>query len=53
VGFVDAIYVLHAFPKKSKKGIATDRADVELIKARLKWAEADHDARRKKEEDTR
>lgn len=42
----DAIYVLHAFQKKSKKGIATDRADIELIRARLKWAEADHAARR-------
>lgn len=28
------IYVLHAFQKKSKKGIATPRQDVELIKQR-------------------
>ena len=26
------IYVLHAFQKKSKKGIATPKSDVELIK---------------------
>ena len=32
------IYVLHAFQKKSKKGIATPRQDVELIKQR--YAEA-------------
>lgn len=32
------IYVLHAFQKKSKKGIATPRRDVELIKRR--YAEA-------------
>jgi phage-related protein len=32
------IYVLHAFQKKSKKGIATPKRDVELIKRR--YAEA-------------
>lgn len=32
------IYVLHAFQKKSKKGIATPRQDVDLIKRR--YAEA-------------
>jgi phage-related protein len=32
------IYVLHAFQKKSKKGIATPRRDVDLIKRR--YAEA-------------
>jgi phage-related protein len=32
------IYVLHAFQKKSKKGIATPKHDVELIKQR--YAEA-------------
>ena len=51
VRLADAIYVLHAFTKKSKTGIATDKADVELIKARLKWAEADHAERRRREED--
>lgn len=33
------IYVLHAFQKKSKKGIATPQRDIDLIKARLKRAE--------------
>jgi phage-related protein len=32
------IYVLHAFQKKSKKGIATPKQDVELIKQRFKEA---------------
>jgi phage-related protein len=30
------IYVLHAFQKKSKQGIATPQQDIELIEARLK-----------------
>jgi len=34
------IYVLHAFQKKSRKGIATPQHEIELIKARLKAAEA-------------
>jgi phage-related protein len=38
VRFKDAVYVLHAFQKKSKKGIATPRADIDLIKERLKAA---------------
>lgn len=42
VRFEERIYVLHAFQKKSHKGIATDKHDIELIKARLKWAEAEH-----------
>jgi phage-related protein len=42
VRFSGAVYVLHAFKKKSKRGKATPRADVELIKLRLRDAEADH-----------
>jgi len=33
------IYVLHAFQKKSKKGIATPQAELAKIKRRLKEAE--------------
>jgi phage-related protein len=33
------IYVLHAFQKKSKKGIATPRRDMELIKKRYREAQ--------------
>jgi phage-related protein len=32
------VYVLHAFQKKSKKGVATPKQDVDLIKARYKKA---------------
>jgi len=39
VRFRDAIYVLHAFQKKSKKGIATPKQDVDLIHSRLAEAE--------------
>lgn len=42
VRFADAVYVLHAFQKKSKKGIATPKSDIELIKSRLKKAEEHH-----------
>jgi len=33
------IVVLHAFQKKSKKGIATPKADMDLIRTRLKQAQ--------------
>ena len=36
----DSIYVLHAFQKKSKKGIKTPQTDVDLIKQRYKAAQA-------------
>jgi phage-related protein len=39
VKFGGVIYVLHAFQKKSKKGIATPQRDIDLIRARLKRAE--------------
>ena len=32
----DALWVVHAFKKKSKRGIATPKQDVDLIKMRLK-----------------
>lgn len=38
------IYVLHAFQKKSKSGIATPKAIIGLVKARLKRAEEVHAA---------
>jgi phage-related protein len=38
VKFEGIIYVLHAFQKKSKQGIATPKQDIELIEARLKRA---------------
>ncbi|HMH62160.1 MAG TPA: type II toxin-antitoxin system RelE/ParE family toxin [Bradyrhizobium sp.] len=36
VRFADAVYVLHAFQKKSKKGIATPKTEIDLIGKRLK-----------------
>ncbi|MBW8309214.1 MAG: type II toxin-antitoxin system RelE/ParE family toxin [Candidatus Paracaedibacteraceae bacterium] len=38
----DAIYVLHAFQKKSKHGISTPQKEIDLIEARLKRAEEDY-----------
>jgi phage-related protein len=47
VRLVDSVYVLHAFQKKSKKGIATPNHVIDLIKARLRTAERDHQERKK------
>ena len=44
VKFVTAIYVLHAFQKKSKSGIKTTTEDMELIQRRLKAADTDYKA---------
>ena len=49
VRFGDAIYVLHAFKKKSKRGIKTPQSDMDLIKRRLRDAEQDHAEQFKKE----
>ena len=40
-----AIYVLHAFQKKSPSGIKTARKDVELIARRLHEAGSDYEVR--------
>jgi len=45
VRFKEAVYVLHAFQKKSPKGIKTAQTDVELIERRLKAARQDHEDR--------
>ena len=42
VRFEGAVYALDAFQKKSRKGIATSKADLDRIKARLKRAEEMH-----------
>jgi phage-related protein len=44
VRFREAVYVLHAFQKKSPKGIRTARGDVELVEQRLKAAREDYEA---------
>jgi phage-related protein len=38
----DAVYVLHAFQKKSKSGISTPKKELDLIRQRLAEAERDH-----------
>ena len=46
VQFEDAIYVLHVFQKKSKRGIATPKQDIDLIRRRLNEAEREHKGRK-------
>lgn len=40
VKFAGMVFVLHCFQKKSKRGIATPKEDMDIIRARLKVAEA-------------
>ena len=40
VKFPEAVFVLHCFQKKSKRGISTPLQDIEIIRARLKLAQA-------------
>jgi phage-related protein len=49
VQFPGAIYVLHAFQKKSPGGIKTARRDVEQVRRRLSEAKADYEVRYGKE----
>ena len=42
----ETVYVLHAFQKKSKQGIATPPREVATIRRRLKWAQEIHERRR-------
>ena len=46
VKLAGAVYVLHAFQKKSKTGIKTPKQVIDLIKERLKLAEKDHEKRK-------
>jgi phage-related protein len=43
VKFQEVVYVLHAFQKKSKKGIATPKNEIDLIERRLRKAKEHHD----------
>ena len=49
VTFGKAVFVLHAFQKKSKRGITTPKADINLIRRRLRVAA--HEYRRLYEDD--
>jgi phage-related protein len=42
VRFSEAVYVLHAFQKKSERGISTPRREVDLIEQRLENAREDY-----------
>jgi phage-related protein len=43
VRFAGAVYMLHAFQKKSKRGIATPKAELDVIKQRFKRAREDYE----------
>jgi phage-related protein len=45
IRFVRAVYVLHAFQKKSKRGIETPAQDIAVDRARLRRSQ-EHDERR-------
>jgi phage-related protein len=45
VRFDKAVYVLHAFQKKSPRGSKTAKTDIELIGKRLRAAQEDYEAR--------
>jgi phage-related protein len=45
VRFLNVVYVLHAFQKKSKSGIATPAAEMALIRQRLAAAQQDYERR--------
>ena len=47
VRFKDSIYVLHAFQKKSTRGIATPKRKIDLVRRRLADAERHHQERLK------
>ena len=51
VRFADVVYVLHAFQKKSTKGIATPQREIDLIRRRLADAERHHKARQRTDGD--
>ncbi|HEX3316057.1 MAG TPA: type II toxin-antitoxin system RelE/ParE family toxin [Gemmataceae bacterium] len=56
IKFADAVYVLHAFQKKSKSGSKTPGPEIDKIKRRLKKAEMDHAERteqKRQDEETR
>lgn len=44
VRFADVVYVLHAFQKKSKKGIATPKHEMDVVRSRLRVAQELHRA---------
>jgi phage-related protein len=51
VRFEAAVYVLHAFHKKAKRGIATPKKEIDLVKRRLKAAAEHYEANYGQDED--
>jgi phage-related protein len=47
VRFVDAVYALHAFQKKSTRGIATPKREIERIRQRLRQAQVHYEGWRR------
>ncbi len=43
VRFSTRVYVLHSFQKKSRKGVATPKHEIDLIRRRYEMARAHHD----------
>jgi len=51
VRFAKAVYVLHAFQKKSKKGMKTPKQEIALVEKRLKTAEEHYEEWTREQED--
>jgi phage-related protein len=47
VRYATAVYVLHVFQKKSKRGKATPQRDIDLVEGRLKRAREIHEMKMK------
>ncbi len=50
VRFAQRVYVLHAFQKKSKRGIETPKREIRLVEQRLRAAEEDYHQRQQQGE---
>ena len=50
VRLAEVVYVLHAFKKKSKRGIKTPKHEIDLLKQRLQQAEEDYRSRQHSQE---
>ena len=50
VRFAQCVYVLHAFQKKSKRGIETPKREIRLVEQRLRAAEEDCQQRQQQDE---
>jgi phage-related protein len=44
----NCVYVLHVFKKESKRGVATPKPDIDVMRARLKRAKEDAENEQKR-----